>query len=188
MPGSAEELRFRALSLKKSILTQPSVRELATNPLLLTTLALLHYSGGSLPKQRVELYRIAVQCLVEVWRNSGLMVEEVIGVLSPLAFHIHSHYPTGLIEQEKLKAIVAKSLAKARNIDPNNPPSTFENDVNVFLIGTFANIYIGTLRADLSCSAKRASWIACSSRRVFVWLLAFNFSRVSRCNLSCARS
>jgi predicted NACHT family NTPase len=128
-------MRFKALALKKSILTQPSVRELATNPLLLTTLALLHYSGGSLPKQRVELYRIAVQCLVEVWRNSGLMVEEVIGVLSPLAFHIHSHYPTGLIEQEKLKAIVAKSLAKARNIDPNNPPSTFESDVNTFLTG-----------------------------------------------------
>jgi formylglycine-generating enzyme required for sulfatase activity len=42
--------------------------EMATNPLLLTTMALLIQSGTSLPRERVELYNRLVPLLIKEWR------------------------------------------------------------------------------------------------------------------------
>ena len=60
--------------LLPSIMEWPSVRRLATNPLLLTILALIHENVGRLPNRRIKLYEIAAHTLIESWRQaqSGL--------------------------------------------------------------------------------------------------------------------
>lgn len=46
------------------------LRELACNPLLLTTMALIHQRDAKLPDQRVKLYRSAVDLLLRRWQKS----------------------------------------------------------------------------------------------------------------------
>ena len=113
---------------------RPGLRELAGNPLLLTILAMVHHSSQArLPEQRVRLYQIAVKNLVEVWRDSGLTEDEVVQVLAPVAAHIHQHSPTGLIEEEELRAWVTRGLAAYRGEDPERPTPAFRRDVAAFL-------------------------------------------------------
>jgi hypothetical protein len=92
---------------------RPRIRELASNPLLVTILGLVFHSRGSLPQHRAELYQLAMEILIEDWRKTGLSAEELIMVLSPLAAHIHQNYPTGLIEHRELKELVAKYLQES---------------------------------------------------------------------------
>jgi hypothetical protein len=92
---------------------RPRIRELASNPLLVTILGLVFHSRGSLPQHRAELYQLAMEILIEDWRKTGLTAEELIIVLSPLAAHIHQNYPTGLIEHRELKELVAKYLQES---------------------------------------------------------------------------
>ena len=42
-----------------------SIRRLASNPLLLTVIALIHWRGDKLPRHRVRLYRLASETLVD---------------------------------------------------------------------------------------------------------------------------
>jgi len=101
------------------------VKHLATNPLLLTLLALIHYQGTRLPNRRVDLYRLCVEALAETWNLarslSGRAIdlhlgerrldeEFVVRVLAPVAYGMHEHQPTGLIEQAELEAQVAKQF------------------------------------------------------------------------------
>lgn len=58
--AQAEDLASAALEL----------RELACNPLLLTTMALIHQRDAKLPDQRVKLYRSAVDLLLRRWQKS----------------------------------------------------------------------------------------------------------------------
>ncbi|NEO33820.1 MAG: signal transduction protein with Nacht domain protein [Symploca sp. SIO3C6] len=92
---------------------RPRIRELASNPLLVTILGLVFHSRGSLPQHRAELYQLAMEILIEDWRKTGLTAEELIMVLSPLAAYIHQNYPTGLIEHRELKELVAKYLQES---------------------------------------------------------------------------
>ncbi|PKO12064.1 MAG: hypothetical protein CVU39_25945 [Chloroflexi bacterium HGW-Chloroflexi-10] len=48
---------------------KPSLFELSQNPLLLTTMALIHQRDTELPNQRVKLYKEAVELLVRRWQR-----------------------------------------------------------------------------------------------------------------------
>lgn len=48
------------------------LRELAGNPMLLTTMALIHQRETKLPNQRVELYNLAVEVLVQRWEKGKI--------------------------------------------------------------------------------------------------------------------
>ena len=114
----------------------PGVRELASNPLLLTILALIYQSGKSqLPKQRVSLYQMAVDNLAQVWRQRGhnLNDDEVLYVLTQIAYHIHETYSTGLIEETEVRAQVTKSLASYRGIPYERLSPSFNEDVSRFM-------------------------------------------------------
>jgi hypothetical protein len=122
--------------LKKAIFDplRPRVRELATNPLLITILALVyHKNQGSLPEQRSELYQEAMKILIDTWRFTKITAKEVEYILSPLAAYIHQNCPKAAIEESDLKAIIKKSLAQFNNEDVAHLPPSFGLKVDDFI-------------------------------------------------------
>ncbi len=71
-----------------------SLRKLATNPLMLQNLCLVHRDRRSLPGRRVDLYEECVMVLLETWRGAkGLRIDlsakEAMTLLQPLAYYLH---------------------------------------------------------------------------------------------------
>lgn len=100
--------------LLQAIFSNPSVERLAANPLLLTILALIKHTGVTLPEQRVKLYELYLQTLIESWSlarsldqypvGERLQYEEIVKVLAPLALWLRLENPTaGLVTQEQLE-------------------------------------------------------------------------------------
>jgi len=106
--GRAES---RVAELLPQLMAWPSVRRLATNPLLLTILALIHENVGKLPNRRIRLYEICAQTLIESWRQAQtglpsellaeLGEETVIRVMAPLAHWLHEEHPGGTASFEE---------------------------------------------------------------------------------------
>jgi hypothetical protein len=94
------------------------IRELASNPLLITILALIYRRhGGRLPDQRVELYRKAIEVLIDDWPEGAINRSELRAVLPDVAELIHRTTSTGLIEPGNLKQVLAESLTETRRAD-----------------------------------------------------------------------
>jgi hypothetical protein len=137
LPNEIAEKRARnqvELILPK-LLETTSIRRLAENPLLLTILALIQENVGRLPNQRVRLYEICTQTMIESWRQAqtgvfdGLISElgedAIIRIMAPLAYWFHCNYPGGtatydewyselmriLINQEGYQSDIAQGIA-----------------------------------------------------------------------------
>ncbi len=83
------------------------IRELASNPLLITMLALVYTKYGKLPQQRAGLYRETIEYLIEqVWKTTKLVNsiknDTLIDVLSGVAAYIHEEQPSGLLRRYQL--------------------------------------------------------------------------------------
>lgn len=117
----------RARNLVSAIMEKEAVHQLATNPLLLTIIALIHYQNEKLPERRVELYRLSVEALAESWnraRNLGgqaldlylgdrrLDARVVVNILGPVALWLHGNQPGGLINARYLELKIAEILHK----------------------------------------------------------------------------
>jgi formylglycine-generating enzyme required for sulfatase activity len=100
--------------LLETIFSRPSVERMASNPLLLTILALIKYTGVVLPEQRVKLYELYLEALIESWNlarsldqkpvGPGLNYEETVQVLAPLALWLRRENPTaGLVSRDQLE-------------------------------------------------------------------------------------
>ncbi|MBK0380863.1 SMEK domain-containing protein [Mucilaginibacter segetis] len=105
-------------SIKKNI----SVLNMASNPLLITIITLIHYQGGTLPERRASLYDIATSTFLENWvkqresqKKSNFDKETIIAILAPISYHIHQYFTTGLITESDLKTLFQKEY---RNIFP----------------------------------------------------------------------
>ncbi|MEZ4770340.1 MAG: CHAT domain-containing protein [Caldilineales bacterium] len=71
---NAADLQGAALSAK--------LLELASNPMLLTTMAIIHQKEVGLPEERVRLYDLAVQVLLLRWqKRKGLAVSDELGAI-----------------------------------------------------------------------------------------------------------
>ncbi|MGE3536579.1 MAG: NACHT domain-containing NTPase [Candidatus Tectimicrobiota bacterium] len=116
--GDSEPARQAAAregeALLHAILTRPSVERLASNPLLLTILAFIKHTGVALPEQRVKLYDLYLQTLIESWNlarsldrypvGEALSYEETARVLAPLALWLRQENPTaGLVTAAQLE-------------------------------------------------------------------------------------
>ncbi|MCX7681417.1 MAG: NACHT domain-containing protein, partial [Anaerolineae bacterium] len=125
-PEIQQRADARAEALFAAITSHPAIERLATNPLLLTILALIHYQGTRLPHRRVELYRLCVEALAETWNLarslSGRPIDlwlgdrrlderTVVQMLAPVAFWMHRERPGGLASREDLiSQLMAASL------------------------------------------------------------------------------
>ncbi len=136
-PGTAEEKEALIAGLTKELKAaifdpaRPQIRELATNPLLVTMLAILfRYGDGHLPSTRVELYEKSVNILIEKWqldRRHNLRPEEVRALMQTLAAHIHSS-PSEDVGEDMLKKIFEQEfcLQAGWNIENGVPDDIAE--------------------------------------------------------------
>jgi formylglycine-generating enzyme required for sulfatase activity/cold shock CspA family protein/cellulose biosynthesis protein BcsQ len=95
-----QEASDRIADLQRAVLSE-DLRELASNPMLLTTMAIIHQREVGLPRERVRLYSLAVQVLLSRWQKyKGILVSpmlsEVLGddlrlraILERLAYKAH---------------------------------------------------------------------------------------------------
>ncbi len=68
----------RAADLERAALAD-NLAEMASNPMLLTTMAIVHQNEIGLPEQRVKLYSLAVEVLMERWQSHrGLALPAVL--------------------------------------------------------------------------------------------------------------
>jgi hypothetical protein len=87
--------RLAAADLCERIVATPEIFALATNPLMLQIIALVHRDRGALPERRVELYDECTNVLLEHWdRAKGgldipLTAKEARRVLQPVAYWMH---------------------------------------------------------------------------------------------------
>ncbi|MFM8479269.1 MAG: NACHT domain-containing protein, partial [Planctomycetaceae bacterium] len=107
----------------------PSMRELVTNPLLLTILCVVYHEEHNLPTGRAELYQHCVRVLLDVWRRSKYEHSAALpapfnsdaaqGVLARLAWWMHqederSTAPLQELEQEA--ELELKKLAESAGL------------------------------------------------------------------------
>ena len=123
------EAQREARGILQAIETKPGVNRFATNPLLLTILALIHRNGTQMPQRRVELYQLATKTLIEDWqfgrnisygvqqRQLSLVEEEVTALLAPLAFQMHEEKPSGLVTQAEVEAWLTPKMADLQGVE-----------------------------------------------------------------------
>ncbi len=106
---------------------KPKVRELATNPLLVTILATVYWRDGQLPDQRAGVYDRVVENLLEIWLKREeclkyqLTREELLAALEPLAADMQENASTnGLISLGRIGELIEGPLAELRGLNPNH--------------------------------------------------------------------
>jgi len=105
--------------LLQAIFSNPGVERLASNPLLLTILALIKRQGVTLPHRRVELYELYLRTLISAWSQARALDQRPVGpeldyletaqVLAPLALWLREAYPgAGLATRAELENWLAR--------------------------------------------------------------------------------
>jgi len=105
--------------LLRAIFSNPGVERLASNPLLLTILALIKRQGVTLPHRRVELYELYLRTLITAWSQARALDRRPVGpemdyletarVLAPLALWLRETYPgAGLSHQAEVENWLAQ--------------------------------------------------------------------------------
>jgi formylglycine-generating enzyme required for sulfatase activity/transcriptional regulator with XRE-family HTH domain len=123
-----------------SIHRHPGVRALATNPLLLTILALMRRQGVVLPERRVELYTKYVETLLRHWNLARSLgrppadefdSKQTLRVLAPLALWIHETEPgSGLVGRERLLRYLTDLYLRRATAEPEKAAMQFMADVH----------------------------------------------------------
>ncbi len=118
----------------------PGVRALATNPLLLTILAVMKRQGVSLPERRAALYQTCVETLLRHWnlarslsgRSVAVLDEvEILKILAPLALWMHETSPgIGLVGEWDLRHKLEDLYRERKNVDAEGAARQFLEDVH----------------------------------------------------------
>jgi formylglycine-generating enzyme required for sulfatase activity len=116
-PALTEASRGERIADLRQAVHRPSLAELAGNPLLLTTMALIHTAGVGLPRERVKLYARSVEVLMRRWQRHkhgqasllgrlGVDATRLLGGLRALAYHAHqAGEPGGSADVDKDTAV-----------------------------------------------------------------------------------
>lgn len=132
-----EQAVKNARELTESIRKNDSVLKLASNPLLVTIIAMIHYKGRELPDKRIELYEICTDTFLEHWVQSRIpgagqlrQKENLIEVLAPIAFYIHEQKSGALIEKEEFREVF---LSNFRKIHTNTSETEALDTCEIFI-------------------------------------------------------
>lgn len=119
--------------------SKPRIRELATNPLLVTILALLFkVKNNELPKSRVELYEQSISILMGKWKNlqqskDSISEKELNLILQAIAEYIHSS-PSEDVREEDMIDILEGELRLLRGIpEASITPTSILDQVETFI-------------------------------------------------------
>ncbi len=139
----------RKEDLRSAFKGNDRIRQLATNPLLLTIVALIHRDQGDLPRQRYELYESAVKTLLVSWdKDSGKRIKlsevldqkiwkqaDLLFILKKLAYWIHtqgsvSEVQNGtIIGKDKLVRQLREAIQKRHRLEPDHAEAEAEEFV-----------------------------------------------------------
>jgi hypothetical protein len=110
--GDRPEVREEAEKLAKTITGSDRIRQLAKNPLLLTTLLLVKRWVGQLPTRRSVLYGKAIEVLLMTWNVEGYEPMDQDEAIPQLAFVAFAMMKDGVqrISERRLKEVL--SLAR----------------------------------------------------------------------------
>ncbi len=123
----AAQAEKKAVDLAQAALAS-DLRELAENPMLLTTMAIIHQREIGLPRERVRLYRLAVDVLLRRWQKrkvgeEGDVSPELGGLLKDdlklreiverLAYEAHRQERSGVQNGGDLERSVALRLLES---------------------------------------------------------------------------
>lgn len=133
------QAEHKAQDLAQAALAQ-QLHELAENPMLLTTMALIHQQDVGLPKERVRLYSKAVEVLLLRWQNRYVSRDElaeflrndlrVRAVMERLAYEAHgSKNPREGDEAADLSRLRAREILE-EYLDDANQARDFLNYVD----------------------------------------------------------
>ena len=117
----------------QAIDANPGVARLASNPLLLTILALIKRQGVSLPNRRVELYELYLKTLITAWSKARALDGRQVGpemdylqilmVLGPLALWLRAkraYHERGMGRGEARPRITRSNIVHAEPM-PGSP-------------------------------------------------------------------
>jgi len=126
--AQAEKAQAEIDGITRAIEDNPGVRRLATNPLLLRTLALIHRTGARLPQRRIELYRLAADTLIRDWQlargvpEAALVQEaEATRLLAELAAWLHEEKPAGIAAEGEVRAQLAEVKGRLDGKEADHP-------------------------------------------------------------------
>jgi tetratricopeptide (TPR) repeat protein/energy-coupling factor transporter ATP-binding protein EcfA2 len=125
---------------------EPRIKSLATNPLLLTIIALVHRIEAELPHERVKLYDKCVTALVETWEEvKGLSLEEKQRpfyryrrrLLERLAYELHTRAeePGQLqtVKEGDLELLLSRFLMENRRLGFADDPDGARDEARAFI-------------------------------------------------------
>lgn len=118
-PEAEAAAKTERQGLLDAIRNNQGVGRLASNPLLLTILALIKRQGVELPKSRIKLYDRYLETLIEAWNRASALdksagrlsldYEATLEVLGPLALRVREQNPTaGLVSTHQLHDWIAE--------------------------------------------------------------------------------
>ncbi|MEM9455213.1 MAG: SUMF1/EgtB/PvdO family nonheme iron enzyme [Myxococcota bacterium] len=114
----AEQGAARLLeALRRPDFRSARVATMTRNPLLLTTICLVHRDRGRLPQRRVELYDECVKVLLERWREAkdlpvSLPAAQARRVLQPVARWLHEEEGRRQATAQELRPVLEEALAR----------------------------------------------------------------------------
>ena len=128
-PEALRQAQVLELDVMQDVRSNPSVRRLAANPLMLTMLALLRRQTGiRLPHRRIELYESYVKTLLENWvyarsldaREESLDLldrHQAENVLIPLALWLQEEKPSGTAGQVEIRRKLTDICLEEEGLD-----------------------------------------------------------------------
>ena len=141
--GQIRDIEVRDKKLRDAV-RGPALNELASNPMLLTVMAIVHTSDGQLPDARVQLYDRVVDLLLWRWETAkisdldteqagwhtllgevGLKRIDIEKVLWQLAYEVHGQQPRQLAQDDQESTSPTADIAESallnalRQLDPD---------------------------------------------------------------------
>ena len=123
MAKDKEKARYEAAKQAEKLITRlrkpdfcaSRVFELTRNPLLLTTICLVHRDRGVLPRHRARLYDESVNVLLERWRQAkalkvNIQADVAKRVLQPVAYWLHNKEGRTRATAKELSPVIESAL------------------------------------------------------------------------------